>query len=86
MKWTNSLKNITCQIDTKREKSVNNPLSIKSLNFLSKNFPVKKNPGPNSLAGIFYQMSRGKNFNYTQNLSENWGLLPKRTYNNLKMK
>lgn len=55
------------KLTQKEKESLNSPLSIKSLSPLSKNFPMKKNAGPNSLTGVFYQISKGETFQFYTN-------------------
>lgn len=50
----------------KENKSVNSPLSIKSLSSLSKNFPMKKNPRQTASLVYSIKYPRGKHFNSTQ--------------------
>lgn len=67
MKWANFLENTTCQNWYKKKKKVSSPPSIKSLSSLLKNFPMKRNPGPDSLAGVFYQISKKETFQFYTN-------------------
>lgn len=56
MKWINSLQNTTYQNSHKMKQSLNNPMSVKKIDFVIKNIPTKKYPSLDSLTGEFYQI------------------------------
>lgn len=49
------LEKCNLRIDTRRKKCPNSPVSILKIEFIFKNFPQKKIPGPNGCTGKFYQ-------------------------------
>lgn len=64
VKWTNSLKDTQEEID-----NLNNPLSIKEIEFVVKNLSTKKTLGPNNFLGEFYQHLREKLYQFHTNSS-----------------
>lgn len=56
MKWTNSLKDTNYQTLPKRNRKPIYPCIYLKIEFLDKNLPSKKTPGPNDFTGGFYQI------------------------------